>query len=69
MNFKLQLYEATEASEHSCHHVLKHDMKSKNKNMFKIQHSKKHVRILKIMETLVGMTFSMTSSIVIMQGW
>ena len=34
--------------------------------MFKIQHSIKHVRILKIMETLVGMTFSMTYSIVIM---
>ena len=36
--------------------------------MFKIQHSKKHVRILKIMETLVGMTFQMTHSIVIMSS-
>ena len=26
--------------------------------MFKIQHSKKHVRILKVMKTLIYMTFS-----------
>ena len=36
-------------------------VKLQQKNSLKIQHSKKHVRILKIMETLVGMTSSIVT--------
>ena len=50
-----------------CHSYLKHDMLNFKK--IQIQHSKKHVRIFIIMETLVDMIFSiviMLCSIVLM---